>query len=105
MHLTETFHRVDFGNMEMQVTIDDPGAFSQPWVTNRSTTLETKAEMLEYVCNENNQDADHLHAAFKTDKTGVGTSQSVLVNGVPPVKGRLRPWQCVLVLCSAAMKG
>ena len=31
MHLTETFHRIDFGNMEMKVTIDDPGVFTKPW--------------------------------------------------------------------------
>jgi hypothetical protein len=91
MHLIETFHRVDLGNLEMQVTIDDPGAFSKPWVMNRSTTLDTKAEMLEYVCNENNQDADHLHAAFKTDKTGVGTRETLRAGGVPPVKAPKRP--------------
>ena len=32
MHLTETFHRRDFGNLEMKVTIEDPGALTMPWV-------------------------------------------------------------------------
>lgn len=91
MHLIETFRRVDYGNMEMQVTIDDPGVFSKPWVTTRSTTLETKAEMLEYVCNENNQDADHLNAAFKTETSGIGTKETFRVGGVPPVKAPKRP--------------
>jgi hypothetical protein len=65
MHLTETFHRRDFGNLEMKVTIEDPGALTMPWVINRSSTLETDFEMTEYVCNENNQDPGHLDAIVK----------------------------------------
>jgi hypothetical protein len=65
MHLTETFHRRDYGNMDMKVTIEDPGALTMPWVINRSTTLETSFEMTEYVCNENNQDPGHLDATIK----------------------------------------
>ena len=47
MHLTETFHRTDFGDMEMKVTIEDPGVFTRPLVINRTTTLETGIEMTE----------------------------------------------------------
>ena len=65
MHLTETFHRRDFGNLEMKVTIEDPGALTKPWVINRTSTLETGFEMTEYVCNENNQDPAHLDAISK----------------------------------------
>ena len=39
MHLTETFHRRDFGNLEMKVTIEDPGALTRPWVINRRRPL------------------------------------------------------------------
>jgi hypothetical protein len=91
MHLIETFHRVDYGNLEMQVTIDDPGAFIKPWVTTRSTTLVTQGDMQEYVCNENNQDAEHLHAAFNTGSSGVGTKETLRTGGVPPVKAPTRP--------------
>ena len=63
MHLTEKFHRIDYGNMEMQVTIDDPGVLPETvGACNRTTTLETGFEMTEYVCNENNQDPAHLDA-------------------------------------------
>jgi len=65
MHLTETFHRRDFGNLEMKVTIEDPGALTMPWGINRTSTLETDFEMTEYVCNENNQDPAHLDAIVK----------------------------------------
>ena len=65
MHLTETFHRIDYGNMEMDVTIEDPGVLTQPWKIHRTTTLEPSFEMTEYVCNENNQDPQHLDAIVK----------------------------------------
>ncbi len=60
LHVTERYHRRDLGNLEIQVTIEDPGAYTKPWVTNRVSTLETEIEMSEYVCNENNSDALHL---------------------------------------------
>ena len=65
MHLTERFHRRDYGNLEIQITIDDPGAYNKPWIQNRAATLETNFEMTEYVCNENNQDPVHLDAGHK----------------------------------------
>src|SRR5579871_4044300 len=63
MHLTETFHRTDYGNLSIDVQIDDPGTYTAPWIMHRITTLETGFEMTEYVCNENNQDPAHLDKA------------------------------------------
>ena len=60
LQVTERYHRRDLGNLDIQVTIVDPGAYTKPWVINRVSTLETGIEMSEYVCNENNSDALHL---------------------------------------------
>ena len=60
LHVVERYHRRDYGNMDIKVTIDDPGAYSKPWVSNRVATLETQIDLSEYVCNENNSDALHL---------------------------------------------
>ena len=84
MHLIETFHRIDYGNMEMDVTIDDPGVFTEPWKFHRTTTLEPNFEMTEYVCNENNQDPGHLDAGNKLDPER-------LRDGVTPPKARKAP--------------
>jgi hypothetical protein len=65
MHLIERFHRRDYGNLEIGITIEDPGALAKPWTMNRVAALETKMEMTEYVCNENNQDPEHLDGAHK----------------------------------------
>jgi hypothetical protein len=88
MHLIETFHRIDYGNMEMDVTIDDPGVFTKPWTFHRTTTLDPSFEMTEYVCDENNQDPGHLNAAYKLE----GSAESArLADGVPPPKARKAP--------------
>ena len=60
LHVIERFRRRDYGNMDVQVTIEDPDTYAKPWVQNRLATLETGIEMSEYVCNENNLDALHL---------------------------------------------
>lgn len=91
MHLTETFHRVDYGNMEMKVTIEDPGTFTKPWVINRTTTLEPNFEMTEYVCNENNQDPGHLDATIGTATPGSEKLDSTKLKAVPPVHAPKAP--------------
>ncbi|HEY2843556.1 MAG TPA: hypothetical protein VGJ09_07905 [Bryobacteraceae bacterium] len=87
MHLTEEFHRLDFGNMEMKVTIEDPGALTGPWVINRTTSLETDFDMTEYVCNENNQDPGHLDATLGS----AGAQNKRLKDGVPPLQAKKAP--------------
>ena len=84
MHVIETFHRIDYGNMEMDVTIEDPGVFTKPWNFHRTTTLEPSFEMTEYVCNENNQDPAHLNATYNLDAKR-------LKDGVPPPRARKAP--------------
>jgi len=60
LHVIERYHRRDFGNLEIGITIEDPGTYSKPWTIQRVSTLETEIEMSEYVCNENNSDVLHL---------------------------------------------
>jgi hypothetical protein len=31
LHVVERYKRVDFGHLEVQVTIEDPGVFLKPW--------------------------------------------------------------------------
>ena len=90
MHLIETFHRTDYGNMEMDVTIEDPGTFTKPWTFHRTTTLEPSFEMTEYVCNENNQDPAHLNAGWKIENPDAAFP-AALTDGVPPPKARKAP--------------
>ncbi len=60
LHVTERFTRRDFGHMNLQITIDDPKAYTKPWTVSYPIALMPDTEMLEYVCNENNKDTQHL---------------------------------------------
>ena len=58
--LIERFRRRDFGHMDIELTIDDPKAYTKPWTVKEDLRLIPDTELLEYVCNENNKDYEHL---------------------------------------------
>jgi len=56
LHTIERWTRIDLGHMENRVTIDDPGAYSQPFTLRFMADLTPPTdELLEYICQENNQ--------------------------------------------------
>jgi hypothetical protein len=59
MKVIERIRRPDLGHLEIEHTIDDPKTFSRPWkFTTRPSLL--RGELIEYICQENNKDVDHL---------------------------------------------
>ena len=60
LHVIERFRRKDFGHMEIQITIDDPKAYTKPWSVTEQFRLLPDAELMEDICNENNRDLEHL---------------------------------------------
>ncbi len=60
LHVTERFRRKDFGHLDIQITIDDPKAYTKPWTVTEAVHLLTNTELMESVCNENNLDLRHL---------------------------------------------
>ena len=60
MHIVERVTRVDLGNLNLEFLIDDPGAYSRPFTLTFTAQLMQDQELLEYMCEENNQDADHI---------------------------------------------
>ena len=60
LRVTERFHRQDFGHMNLQITIDDPKAYTRPWTVTEPVRLLTDTELLEFICQENNRDLEHL---------------------------------------------
>jgi hypothetical protein len=53
MKLTERFRRRDVGHMDIEVTIDDPKAYTQPIRYLQPQLLVTDGDLIEYICNEN----------------------------------------------------
>ena len=50
LHITERYRRPDFGHLRLDVTITDPGAFSEPWGYTVEFELAADTEMLEAIC-------------------------------------------------------
>ena len=60
LRLTERFHRRDYGHIDLQLTIDDPKAYTKPWTVNLVFNAAPGTELIEYVCDENEKDLKHL---------------------------------------------
>ena len=60
MRLIERMQRRDFGHMDVQITIDDPKAYTRPWTAELHPELIPDTELIEFVCNENERDLRHL---------------------------------------------
>ena len=59
LHLTERFRRPNAGHLEIEVTIDDPGAYTRPFSYTIRSTLIPDEDLLEYFCADNEKDAQH----------------------------------------------
>jgi hypothetical protein len=60
--MTERIRRPNFGTLEVQVTIDDPKAYTRPWTVelNQKITLDT--ELIDEMCLENEKSSQRMRA-------------------------------------------
>ena len=59
LKVTERFVRKNFGQMDIEITIDDPKAYTKPWSVTQQLAFQPDTELLEYICNENNKVLRH----------------------------------------------
>jgi hypothetical protein len=59
-HITERYRRPTFGHLEIEVTIDDPKAYTKPWTVTVHQHIMVDTDIIEFVCQENEKDAPHL---------------------------------------------
>jgi hypothetical protein len=75
LKLTERFRRLNFGEMEIVETFEDPAIYSRPMTVRVKGTLVPDTDLLEYVCAENERDRPKL----------IGTATAEM-KAVKPVK-------------------
>jgi hypothetical protein len=56
----EQIRRPDFGHLEIQVTVDDPKAYTKPWTVLIKERLIVEAELIDEICLENEQSLKHM---------------------------------------------
>ena len=53
--ITERFRRVSYGKLEIDITIDDPKAYTKPFTVRVNQQIAPDDEIIEFICNENQQ--------------------------------------------------
>ena len=56
----EEIRRPDFGHLEIQVTVDDPKAYTKPWTVQLKQRIVVDTDLVDEICNENEQSLKHL---------------------------------------------
>ena len=56
----EEMRRIDFGHMEVRVTVDDPKAYTKPWTVTIKERLIADAELIDEICLENERSLKHM---------------------------------------------
>ena len=55
LHVTQRWTRKDLGHLALEITIEDPKAYTRPWKNTRTFTLRPDWEIMEFSCEENNK--------------------------------------------------
>lgn len=58
--MTERFRRVNYGTMEIELTVDDPKAYTAPWTVKLNSYIVLDTELMDYMCLENEKDIPRL---------------------------------------------
>jgi|SRR5579862_4115065 len=58
--VTERFRRMNYGRLEIEVTVDDPKAYTKPWTVKLNQRIAVDMDLLDYYCQDNEKDAVHL---------------------------------------------
>src|SRR5271155_3088218 len=97
LRVTERLRRTDFGHMQIMRTFVDPGALLEPWTVPVKLELYPDTEPLEYVCNENERDREHL-VGKASDVKSFKVAPEILAKYVGsyefkiPTTGKIETW-------------
>jgi len=61
--MTERLRRPNFGTLEVEITVDDPKAYTRPWTVSIKEGLEIDTELIDEICLENEKSWQHMQAA------------------------------------------
>jgi hypothetical protein len=58
--MTERIRRVNYGKLQIELTVDDPKAYTAPWTVTLNHFIMLDTELLDAICLENEKDLIHL---------------------------------------------
>jgi hypothetical protein len=57
---TERFRRLNYGSLEIEITVDDPKAYTRPWTVRIDQRIMLDTDLIEFVCAENEKSSPHF---------------------------------------------
>ena len=69
LRITERYRRVDFGHMNIEVTLNDPQVYAHPWTVSLPAELAPDGDLLESVCNESHTSLEHWVGKLSDEKS------------------------------------
>ena len=57
---TERFRRANYGNLAIEITVDDPKAYTRPWTVTIDQRIMLDTDLMEFVCAENEKSSAHF---------------------------------------------
>jgi hypothetical protein len=60
LHVVERYTRPNFDRIEYETLVTDPGAYTKPFTMYGKSNYMYDTELMEYICNENNKDVEHI---------------------------------------------
>ena len=58
--MTERFRRPNYGTLEIDLTVNDPKAYTKPWTIHLAQSIVLNTELMDFICLENEKDFPHL---------------------------------------------
>ena len=98
LRMTERYRRRNFGNLDLDVTLSDPGAYARPWTVAVRAELAADTEILEWVCNERGGSVENwVGKASDEKKSEVKVPAEILAKYVGTYVEQPRLWSQTLV--------
>ena len=57
---THKIRRLNYGHLQMDITVDDPKAYTKPWTVTLKQRIVVDAELIDEICLENEQSLKHM---------------------------------------------
>jgi hypothetical protein len=65
--MTERLHRVNFGTMDLEITIDDPKVYTKPFTVKQTEFFEVDTDLIDEFCLENEKSYDRMQRSRGAD--------------------------------------
>jgi hypothetical protein len=58
--MTERIRRPTYGTLEIQITVDDPKAYTRPWTVEMPQRITLDTELIDEICLENEKSSQRM---------------------------------------------